>query len=40
MFIKQETIEKNAMLLVVLTLLTVAIGGAVEIIPLFTSKRR
>ncbi len=36
MFIKQETIEKNAMLLVVLTLLTVAIGGAVEIIPLFT----
>ncbi len=36
MFLKQSTIEKNAMLLIVLTLITVAIGGAVEIIPLFT----
>ena len=31
-----EWIEKNANLLLVLTLLTVAIGGIVEIIPLFT----
>jgi len=36
MFLKQSTIEKNAMLLVVLTLMTIAVGGAVEIIPLFT----
>jgi len=36
MFIKQENIERNALLLVVFTMLTVAIGGAVEIIPLFT----
>jgi cytochrome c oxidase cbb3-type subunit II len=36
MFLKQSTIEKNAMLLIVLTLMTVAVGGAVEIIPLFT----
>jgi len=36
MFIRQETIEKNAVLLLVLTLLTVAIGGIVEIVPLFT----
>ncbi|HVJ55336.1 MAG TPA: cytochrome-c oxidase, cbb3-type subunit II [Aliidongia sp.] len=36
MFLSQESIEKNAILLVVLTLLTVAVGGAVEIIPLFT----
>jgi cytochrome c oxidase cbb3-type subunit 2 len=36
MFIRQETVEKNAVLLLVLTLLTVAIGGIVEIVPLFT----
>src|SRR5271165_6068025 len=36
MFIRQDTIEKNAVLLLVLTLLTVAIGGIVEIVPLFT----
>jgi cytochrome c oxidase cbb3-type subunit 2 len=34
--LKQEIIEKSAMLLVVLTLVVVAIGGAVEVIPLFT----
>jgi len=36
MFIRQETIEKNAVLMVVLTLITIAIGGIVEIVPLFT----
>ena len=36
MFIKHETIEKNAVLLMVLTVLTVAIGGIVELVPLFT----
>jgi cytochrome c oxidase cbb3-type subunit II len=36
MFIRHETIEKNAFLLLVLTLLTIAIGGIVEVIPLFT----
>ncbi len=36
MFLSQENIEKHALLLLVLTLLVVAIGGAVEIIPLFT----
>ena len=36
MFIRHETIEKNAVLLLVLTLITVAIGGIVEIVPLFT----
>ncbi len=36
MFIKHETIEKNAVLLAVLTTITVAIGGIVEIVPLFT----
>jgi cytochrome c oxidase cbb3-type subunit 2 len=36
MFIRQETIEKNAVLMVVLTLITIAIGGLVEIVPLFT----
>ncbi len=36
MFIKHETIERNGMLLLVLTLATVAIGGLVEIVPLFT----
>ena len=36
MALKHETIEKSAILLTVLTLLTVAVGGVVEIIPLFT----
>jgi cytochrome c oxidase cbb3-type subunit 2 len=31
-----ETIEKNAILMLVLTLITVSIGGIVQIIPLFT----
>ena len=34
--IRHETIEKNALLLLVLALLTVMIGGLVEIVPLFT----
>jgi len=33
---RHEVIEKNVLLLAVLTLLTVAIGGLVQIIPLFT----
>jgi cytochrome c oxidase cbb3-type subunit 2 len=36
MFIRQQTIEKNAVLLLIFTLITVAIGGIVEIVPLFT----
>jgi len=36
MAFRHEIIEKNATLLLVLTLLTVAIGGLVEIVPLFT----
>jgi cytochrome c oxidase cbb3-type subunit 2 len=36
MFIRYETIEKNAFLFLVLTLLTISIGGIVEVIPLFT----
>jgi cytochrome c oxidase cbb3-type subunit II len=36
MMLRHETIEKNAILLLVLTLLTVSIGGIVEIVPLFT----
>jgi cytochrome c oxidase cbb3-type subunit 2 len=36
MFIRHELIEKNAFLLLVLTLITIAIGGIVEVIPLFT----
>jgi cytochrome c oxidase cbb3-type subunit 2 len=36
MFIKHETIEKNAVLLMVLTTITVAVGGIVEVVPLFT----
>jgi len=36
MSFRHETIEKNAILLVVLTLITVSIGGIVQIIPLFT----
>ncbi|HTY70664.1 MAG TPA: cytochrome-c oxidase, cbb3-type subunit II [Alphaproteobacteria bacterium] len=33
---RHEVIEKNVLLLAVLTLMTVAIGGLVQIIPLFT----
>ena len=36
MFIRHETIEKNVILMVILTLITVSIGGMVQIIPLFT----
>ncbi len=36
MFSRHERIEKNAILLLVLTLITVSIGGLVQIIPLFT----
>jgi cytochrome c oxidase cbb3-type subunit II len=36
MFIRHETLERNAFLFLLLTLLTVAIGGIVEVIPLFT----
>ncbi len=36
MFIRHETIEKNAILMLALTLITVSIGGIVQIIPLFT----
>jgi cytochrome c oxidase cbb3-type subunit 2 len=36
LMIPHEIIEKNAMLLLVLTVITVAIGGIVEIVPLFT----
>jgi len=36
MFIKHQTIERNAILLLVLALVAISIGGLVEIIPLFT----
>jgi cytochrome c oxidase cbb3-type subunit 2 len=36
MKIRQETIEKSALLMMVLTLITIAIGGLVEVVPLFT----
>jgi cytochrome c oxidase cbb3-type subunit II len=36
MFIRHEFFEKNAIFLLVGTLVTVAIGGIVEIVPLFT----
>lgn len=36
MFIRHETIEKNVILMLILTLITVSIGGLVQIIPLFT----
>lgn len=36
MFIRHEFIEKNTFLLLILTLITVAIGGIVEVVPLFT----
>lgn len=36
MFIKHATIEKNVILMIVLVLITVSIGGLVEIVPLYT----
>ncbi len=36
MMIRHATIERSAFLLLILTLITVAIGGLVEIVPLFT----
>jgi len=36
MFIKHHTIERNAILLTVLSLVTVLIGGIVELVPLYT----
>ncbi len=36
MFIRQETVEKNAILMVVLTLIAISVGGIIEIIPNFT----
>ena len=36
MVIRHEWVEKNAILMLVLALVTVAIGGIVEIVPLFT----
>jgi cytochrome c oxidase cbb3-type subunit 2 len=36
MKLRQEVIEQNAILLLVLVLLTISIGGIVEIVPLFT----
>jgi cytochrome c oxidase cbb3-type subunit II len=36
MFGRHEFIEKNAFLLLLLTLVTIAIGGIVEVVPLFT----
>jgi len=36
MFIRHETLERNAFLMLVLTLLVISIGGIVEVIPLFT----
>src|SRR4051795_9921318 len=36
MNIRHEFVEKNAFLLLVLTLVTIAVGGIVEVVPLFT----
>src|ERR1700750_1712247 len=36
MFVRHEFIERNAFLLLVLTLVTIAIGGIIEVVPLFT----
>ncbi len=36
MFIRHETIEKNAFLMLLLTLVVISIGGLVEVVPLFT----
>lgn len=38
MFIKHERIETNLLLMLVFTLIVVAIGGIVEIVPLYTIK--
>ena len=35
MSIRHEVIEKNVVLLAILTLVTISIGGLVQIIPLF-----
>jgi cytochrome c oxidase cbb3-type subunit 2 len=35
MFIKHDTIERNSILLLILTVIVVSIGGLVEIVPLF-----
>src|SRR5579862_2627496 len=36
MFIRHATLERNAFLFIVFTVLVIAIGGLVEVIPLFT----
>ena len=36
MLIRQTTIERNVLILLVLVLITVSVGGLVEIVPLFT----
>jgi cytochrome c oxidase cbb3-type subunit 2 len=36
MFVRHETLERNAFLFVILTVLVIAVGGLVEVIPLFT----
>jgi len=35
-FLNQEFLEKNAVALLVMTLITISIGGLVEIVPLYT----
>jgi len=35
-FLRQDFLEKNAVALLVMTLITIAIGGIVEIVPLYT----
>ena len=35
-FLRQDFIERNAIVMVVLVLVTIAIGGLVEVVPLFT----
>jgi cytochrome c oxidase cbb3-type subunit 2 len=35
-YLNQDFIERNAILMLVLTLVTIAIGGLVEVVPLFT----
>jgi hypothetical protein len=36
MFIRHETLERNAFLFLLFTVIVIAIGGLVEVIPLFT----
>jgi cytochrome c oxidase cbb3-type subunit 2 len=38
MWIRHETMEKNAILMVVVTLITISIGGLIEIVPTFTNE--